>query len=240
MTVVKYKKFDILRRSTVQFLNIFNNIHINKYDNEGNISQELQVPLKLAGKQKFYYWLYQRTHSKRFPMMAGALKSISPAVSEQGINQKLKFTDKNINDQITTPVPYKLEFELTITTNYIDESNQILEQILPYFTPYCMVTVNLPEINFNFDLKIILNSVNQDWDFEIPEDNYRTQSWLLNFSTVTMLFKPVYESYNVSSINFNWYGYDELLEKTVTTEEGTEVTNFEEIYQIGNYREEDT
>ena len=47
--------FDTLRRSTVQFMNIFNNIQVYKYNDKGEITRTIQVPLKLASKQKFYY-----------------------------------------------------------------------------------------------------------------------------------------------------------------------------------------
>jgi len=48
-------RFDSLRRSIVQFLNIFNNIKVHKYNDAGEVTKEIKVPLKLAGKQKFYY-----------------------------------------------------------------------------------------------------------------------------------------------------------------------------------------
>jgi len=109
-------------------------------------------------------------------MMAGAIRNINPKISERGINQKLPFLNENLIDKISTPVPYSLEFELTIVSNYIDDAHQILEQILPYFAPYTVVTVNIPEIDLKFDMKVILEGVNQDQEFEMTEDDNRALS----------------------------------------------------------------
>jgi len=232
-------RFDSLRRSIVQFLNIFNNIKVHKYNDAGEVTKEIKVPLKLAGKQKFYYWLYDRKNAKRFPMMAGAIRNINPKISERGINQKLPFLNENLIDKISTPVPYSLEFELTIVSNYIDDAHQILEQILPYFAPYTVVTVNIPEIDLKFDMKVILEGVNQDQEFEMTEDDNRALSWVLNFNATTYLFKPVEEPAIIKSLNLDFYGRNELKERVNIDEEGEiNVTNYEEIYKLGNYSED--
>jgi len=42
-----------IRKSIVAFGNMFNNIHIDRLDSDGNITQTLRVPLSYAPKQKF-------------------------------------------------------------------------------------------------------------------------------------------------------------------------------------------
>lgn len=233
-------RFDSLRRSIVQFLNIFNDIKVNKYDSEGNITKEIIVPLKLAGKQKFYYWLYNRKNTRRYPMMAGGIRAIVPNISEKGINQKLPFLNEKLSDEIRSPVPYNIDFELTIVANYLDEGHQILEQILPFFGPYCMVTVKIPEIDVKFDMKVLLTDVAQDHEFDLPEDDYRTLSWVMNFTATTYMFKPVEIPKRIESINLDFYGKDHLKEKTKINEDGDiNITNYEEIYGLGNYAEDE-
>ena len=41
------------------------------------------------------------------------------------------------------PVPYNMQFELSIMTKLNDDALQIVEQILPYFQPAYNLTVNL-------------------------------------------------------------------------------------------------
>jgi hypothetical protein len=108
-------------------------------------------------------------------MMAGAFKSLAPSIGERGTNQKLSFISST-EQKIQTPTPYNIEFELIIIHNYISEGNQILEQILPYFAPYNMTTINIPEAGITFDMKVVLNGVSEDQEFNLPEDDYRTMS----------------------------------------------------------------
>jgi hypothetical protein len=226
--------FDTLRKSTIHFLNIFNNIHINKYDDEGEVTQVVKVPLKLAGKQKFYYWLYDRKHAKRFPMMAGAFKSLSPTIGDRGLNQKLNFISST-EDKIQTPVPYNINFELIIIHNYISEGNQILEQILPYFSPYAMTTINIPEAGIKFDMKVNLEGVSEDQEFNLPEDDYRTMSWILSFNALTFLFRPLQDVKLVDEIYLNFRNNNEgLMERHKITDEIIEIQTYEELHGLEN------
>ena len=50
-----YFYFSSLRKTILQFLDMFNNINIAKYDSDGTIIKYVKVPIKLAPKQKFYY-----------------------------------------------------------------------------------------------------------------------------------------------------------------------------------------
>ncbi len=43
------------------------------------------------------------------------------------------------------PVPYNMQFELSIMSKLNDDALQIVEQILPYFQPACNLTVELVE-----------------------------------------------------------------------------------------------
>ena len=43
------------------------------------------------------------------------------------------------------PVPYNLQFELSIMTKLNDDALQIVEQILPYFQPAYNLTIELVE-----------------------------------------------------------------------------------------------
>lgn len=230
-------RLDTIRKSTIQFLNIFNDISVSKYDKNGNITQTFQVPLKLAGKQKFYYWLYDRKHSKRYPQMAASPKGMEPAIGDRGRNQKLSFTNPSMEKIIQTPTPYNINFELALVTNYIEEANQVLEQILPYFHPYVMTTVGLPEVGIEFDQKVVLNSISEDRDFEMPEDNYRTFSWIFDFTAHTFMFKPIRDTKLIETIYLNYVELngdpeEDTLERHKITEDGIEIINYELLHGL--------
>jgi hypothetical protein len=50
-----YFHFNTIRKTTIRFLDVFNNIKIAKYNEEGIITKYVTVPLIYAPKQKFYH-----------------------------------------------------------------------------------------------------------------------------------------------------------------------------------------
>lgn len=183
--------YHTLRKTTIQFLNIFNNIKIAKYNTDGSIREFVKVPLKYAPKEKFYYWLFQRKHEVKLPMMSAYIVSIMPAINERGTNKNMKVLSCDRTKYHKTLVPYTVEYELSISALFHNEIDQIFEQIIPYFTPYVMTRVTLPEIDNHFDCKVILESISPDMETEIPEDDYRNINWKLNFTVHTFALQPI-------------------------------------------------
>lgn len=194
-----YYFFKIIKQTTLQFLDLFNDIQVAKYDSSGNILKYVNVPLKLSGKQKFYYWAHDRKNIKRLPMMAVNLVGIENAVGERGKNKSIKIPISR-ETHILQPSPYNFEFELFIGSLYVSEIEQILEQILPFFTPYVVIRLNLPEINNYFDVTVIFNSATAEDTVEIPEEDYRLVNWTLNFTAKGSLLRPIQDSSLIEEI----------------------------------------
>ena len=53
---------------------------------------------------------------------------------------------------------------------------QILEQILPFFNPFLMLNVVIPEIDFNYDAKVILGTVSPETETTLAMDATRPVS----------------------------------------------------------------
>jgi hypothetical protein len=64
------------------------------------------------------------------------------------------------------PVPYNMDFELSIMTKLDDDMLQIIEQILPYFGPSYTLSLNLlSSIGEKRDVPVTLNNISMS-------DNY--------------------------------------------------------------------
>jgi hypothetical protein len=88
-----------------------------------------------------------------------------------------------------SPVPYDINVELSIMTKNADDGTQIVEQILPYFTPDFTATINvLPELDVKYDIPIVLNSVNYTDSYEGDFINRRAIIWSLNFTIKGYIF----------------------------------------------------
>ena len=198
-----YFHFNTIRKTTIKFLDVFNNIKVAKYNAEGVITKYVTVPLIYAPKQKFYYWIHNRKQEKRLPMISGYITAITPTVNERGTNKDIKIPSCDGSSYHKNLIPYTIDYQLAISSLYHNELDQILEQIMPYFTPYVMIRVDIPEIDNYFDAKVILTNVTPDVGIEIPEDNYRTINWTIDFTVHTYTIQPINESGLVKDIFMN-------------------------------------
>jgi hypothetical protein len=102
---------------------------------------------------------------------------------------------QNANGGLNTqyaPVPYDFNFSLSIYVRNTEDGTQILEQILPFFTPDFTVTVDfIPEMDQKYDLPIILNSVNSSTDYEGDMMTTRLILWDLDFTVKGYIWPPV-------------------------------------------------
>ena len=79
--------------------------------------------------------------------------------------------------------PYNFDFSLSIFVRNTEDGTQILEQILPFFTPDFTVTVNfIPNMDQKYDMPIILNSVENQMEYEGDLSTTRLIIWNLTFT----------------------------------------------------------
>jgi hypothetical protein len=93
------------------------------------------------------------------------------------------------------PVPYNMEFELSIMTLLNDDALQIIEQILPYFQPNFTLTIDLVEsIGEKRDIPISLENVSFQDNYDGDYNSRRVLLYTLKFVAKTYLFGPVPDS----------------------------------------------
>jgi hypothetical protein len=99
--------------------------------------------------------------------------------------------NNKLNTQFA-PVPYDFTFSLSIFVRNTEDGTQILEQILPFFTPDFTLTVNfIPEMGLSHDVPIILNSVSPTTDYEGDLMTTRLIVWDLEFTVKGYIWPPV-------------------------------------------------
>lgn len=91
--------------------------------------------------------------------------------------------------QVFTPVPYNLDVSLYILTKSQEDNLQIVEQILPTFTPEYTVTIDaMPDLDLNNDVPIVLNSVTMDDEYEGDFQTRRFVTTTMNFTVKLNLY----------------------------------------------------
>lgn len=193
-----YYYYKSLRKNIIQFLDIFNNIQIGRYDSNGNITDTFEVPLKFAPKSKAWYWIYEKKDDEMLPMMSSEITSIEYAAERQGNKLRNIVKSRDVSqgtlEKFLNPVPYNIGFQLNLWSKYMIDVDQILEQILPYFSPNIFMRINMSQLDASFDVKVLLNSTSPDLNSEYQDEDRRIILWSLDFTIQTYLFKPVSSS----------------------------------------------
>ena len=191
-----------MRRMTIGFGQIFNNIQIKRRDSNGNITQSIAVPLAYAPKEKFLARLdaqpnlNEREFAITLPRMSFEISGISYDASRKLTRvQKFKHVKTGAEGKILNynyvPVPYNISYNLYSFTASAEAGLQIIEQILPFFQPDFTVTVNaIPELNIKRDIPIVLNSVTYEDTYNGDFSQRRAVIYTLGFTAKTYLFGP--------------------------------------------------
>ena len=204
----------IIRKSIVAFGSLFSDIYIDRREGDsvtGNVIQRLQIPLAYAPKEKWIVRLDQDPNLENYvyttlPRMSFEITGYTYDPSRK-VNrmQQLKCGDGSASmSTMYSPVPYNVDLTLYILTKTQEDGLQILEQILPTFTPeYTMVVNVVPEMNVKIDVPIILNSVSVQDDYDGDFQTRRFVTHTLNFQMKTNLFGPVNGQSVIQQVNAN-------------------------------------
>ncbi len=189
-----------MRNIVLSFGTIFNHMSVLKSD-----GSEVEVPLTYASKERWHAQLKQNANkdnveSITYPRMAFIMGSpiFDPArkMSSLGKITGVNPTNPNIMSRVFNPVPYNIPMTLYIGSKTVDESLQLIEQILPFFTPSFNITIHELEegIGVERDIPIVLESLSYDDDYESSFDEFRLIQWEIEFKIEANIFGPVKES----------------------------------------------
>ena len=191
-----------MRRMTIGFGQIFNNIQIKRKNDTGKVIQTIRVPLAYGPKEKFLVRLDQQSslNNREFAItlprmgfdIAGITYDASRKLTRTQKFKKVKSdTDGKILDYNFSPVPYNISYNLYSFTASAEAGLQVIEQILPYFQPDFTVTVNaIPELDIKRDIPIVLNSVDYEDTYSGNFETRRAVIYTLGFTAKTYLFGP--------------------------------------------------
>ena len=204
----------IIRKAIVSFGRLFSDIYIDRKQGDsvnGTTIQRLQIPLAYAPKEKWLVRLEQdpdltqNTYTSLPRMSFEILGYNYDPARKVNRMQQIKCGDATGSvATMYTPVPYNIDMSLYILTKTQEDGLQIIEQILPTFTPEYTLTINaVPDMNVKLDVPIILNSVavNDEYDGDFQTRRFVTHT--LNFQMKVNLFGPITDRNVIDTVNAN-------------------------------------
>jgi hypothetical protein len=200
----QYYYHEIIRKTIIAFGTLFNSIDIKHKLQDATDYSTIKVPIAYGPTEKFIARLEQKPDLRKrvaitLPRMAFELKTIkydnSRKVSAMQTFKALNSADNKIPNKLFMPVPYNLGIQLSIMSQYNDDSLQIIEQILPFFQPSFNITLDLVSaIGEKRDVPMILENINFTDNYENGYDEKRIIIHTLDFVAKTFLFGPVPDS----------------------------------------------
>lgn len=191
----------LIRKYVIAFGSLFNDMQVERVGKNGKTKEIIKVPISYGPTEKFLERLstnkdLEKEVSITVPRMGFEMTGIqyNPTTKVNTLN---KYVSKNpdTNDTVYTAftqVPYDIGFDLTIFVKNSEDGTQLIEQILPFFTPEFNTTINLvPEIQNPFDIPIILNSVEQQDEYDGDFETRRLITWNLSFTMKGLFIGPV-------------------------------------------------
>jgi len=205
-----------IRKVVVAFGSMFNDILLTRYSKDGLTAYEItKVPLSYGAKEKYLVRLQSdptltKSIATTVPRMSFDLVGMSYDTTrkQQTTLQNFGFSSGSFRTQYA-PIPYNFDFNLSIYVRNTEDGTQILEQILPFFTPDFTVTIDfIKEMDQKYDMPVILNSVSPEVDYEGDFMNTRLIIWNLTFTAKGYIWPPVSannSSKYITSANANIY-----------------------------------
>jgi len=195
-----YFYHEILRKTIISFGTLFNDIQIKHKDKSGGDFSIITVPIAYGPIQKFLARIEQSPNVRKevaitLPRMSFEMTGISYDPGRKSSTmQTFKSVDKDRNEvtKVYMPVPYNVNFKLSIMAKLNEDALQVIEQILPYFQPHFNLTVDLvSSIGEKRDIPMILNGIQMDDQYEGDFTTRRVLIYSLDFTAKTYLFGPV-------------------------------------------------
>lgn len=222
-----------IRKVVVAFGTVFNDIVVTRQTQSGANKEHFKVPLSYGAKEKYI------TRITSDPTLTKSIATVVPRISFEltgmsyDTSRKLittnqgfaKKADGNLYTQYN-PVPYNFDFSMSIYVRNTEDGTQILEQILPFFTPDFNVTVDfVPTMQPKYDMPIMLNSVSNETDYEGDMMTTRLIIWNLEFTAKGYIYPAIKSGNIIREANTNLYRNTADIANTNATVEITTVPN---------------
>jgi len=214
---------EAIKRAVSVFGTMFNEIDIQRDNSDGTTTQNVRVPLSYGPKQKFIARLDQsgdimEANNSRvamtLPRIAFDITGLTyDAERKLGKLKQYKLQDAGDNTVLRTqfaPVPYNINFGLYVLSKNTEDALQIVEQILPFFTPDFTVSMTtVPGTNEKRDVPIVLQDVSYTDEYEGDFQSRRVITWNLNFEMKTYLYGSISSSEIIRDVRARTYISDD-------------------------------
>jgi hypothetical protein len=237
-----------IKNYTIAVLDLFNDIHVPRYDEDGNRIKDITVPIKMGNRDKAFQLSEHDIENllsgnvNILPRMALEFESMNKA-QERDTNKLHKINKKSLNELSYeyhyNAVAYDFNYNVHIATRTFTDATIIVEQIAPMFRPD--ITIKIQELDIQSEPTSIPVSIG-DFNFVLPdelaEDDIRIIEVSFPITVKGNLYLPIKDASIIKELQIN----TNIVEK-LRTEKGIE---YELEYKaskikssVGNYTKDE-
>ena len=202
------------------FGSLFNNIYVLRHNSSGSTIGTVKVPIAYAPRDQALVRIRENPDlgtdtgmSIKLPRMSFEMLAFTYAPERQlqkmGKVQKSIPSDTSVvsRNKIYNYVPYTISFQLNLYAKSQDDGLQILEQILPYFTPQYSLTIKpfSDYADVKEDVPIILQGVAYSDTYEGAVGDRRVINYQLDFEMHANFYGPFNAGKIIRDVETNQY-----------------------------------
>ena len=246
-----YFYHDLTRKYNLIFGSLFQDIEVKRFEADGTVKSMITVPLIHSPKEKFIQRIIgdrdpdgddnaeQRGDRRRIalslPMIAYEMVDMQYDGSRKvAKNQHFRLRPPTVSDRsdaLYTPAPYTLTFEVNIAAKSQSEMLQIIEQIVPAFTPDVNITLKgIP--NMDYDVPITFIGLFRNDTYLGHFEDRRQLMWTLNFTMKAFYFTPLNRKNIILNVNSPIF---DMIDDDLSNAELIETFNANESKLIGEW-----
>jgi hypothetical protein len=219
-----YGNLNITKNVIVSFMDFFSRIRVERLGTAVVSGSEtliprkyIQVPIQWATRDK---WFEIYTSSSARKAMDPAIRDQNPVemqwilprisanlsgiIYDQGRRQiKTQQVREDLlagyaNSKLFTPAPYNLDFDIVVISKFLDDQFQVMEQILPFFSPGLSLDLKLMPTKAPDSVEVYLNSVMPDLPTDLAEADERFFTFTYQFTARINYYMEPYGSAGAS------------------------------------------
>lgn len=194
----------LIRKYHIAFGSLFKELTLLRNDSAGAEAQRFVVPIEYSARDA---WLARLRHDPtldrvdqiRVPRLAFEMTGLhyDPSRKLNSLNTRTRPSFESGATSVSRffiGTPYILNFSLYAITRSIEDANQIIEQIAPYFSPdYTLLVKLIPSVGIMDRMRIVLDAGSPSWadSYERGFETTREIVLTFNFSVAATLYGPI-------------------------------------------------
>jgi len=187
-------------------------ILVRKNHKTNEIEEKISVPINFANRDKLLTLIREapsvetKNSNYTLPRIGFSFSGLTydpqrqmPKTGGRGRPTKDEKNKKDVLIQYNA-VPYDFEFSVSIVTKYAEDLTQLVEKILPYFTPNLNITYRaIPEMSLDIDVPLMLNGVTWQDEYEGLQER-RMLIADLSLTAKSWVFPPIKDFPKVNTV----------------------------------------